>query len=68
VAGRRPGRAAVVRATGSQQHAGGVAADAAGGAGQQSGFTVRHMDQLIRAHLLLSQVRDGCSDICSFWG
>jgi hypothetical protein len=51
--GRRAGRAATVRGTGSQQHA--DQADAAA-AGQQHGFTVRHMDQLVRAHMLLSQV------------
>jgi hypothetical protein len=48
-----------VRGTGSQQHAGHAAADAAG-AGQQPGFTVRHMEQLVRAHLLLSQVGGVC--------
>jgi hypothetical protein len=50
--GSWPGRTAAVRGTASQA----VGQADAAGAGQQHGFTIRHMDQLVRAHMLMSQV------------
>lgn len=59
---RRPGRAAGVRAADGQQHAGQGDADGAG-AGRQPGFSIRHVDQLLRALVLLSQVGDTCDSL-----